>query len=928
MTEATRLPAIPAIPASADAGMRRVLDAAKENIDVLAGRRGDALDAAVTFRDLASGNANAALSEGGIATLVTPGTSGGETPPDLTPPPLPTGVAATTAFSNFYVVWDNPSYTAGHGHQYAEVYGAAYAGTGALPVFADAALLGQSLGAQFQYAASLGVQWHFWVKFVSVDGVEGGYAPDFATLPNGVSAKTGKVGSADLGAQIIDAAALADGAVVAAKFASGSAPTYLSATCPTLPDARYPAGVTLVNTTDFKVYRSTGSAWTCAQDGADIAAGSIAAGKLIAGTITAASGVIANAAITNLMVDTTTANRLIVSDANINSLAVTKLTAGAITASQYIQSQSFVAGSAGWRIHGNGTAEFAAACIRGQLTASQINTSGLFVGADFTSGVAANTTRVLALSSEAAVFPANSAGVITDLTGNATTARVMNGGVDESNLWAIAVTTTHVSASVSGNTTTITAIDGGYSAGYVTITASRSGYTSLVKTFNVSKAIAGAAGATGATGAKGATGATGAAGATGATGQRGLINATLATTKASAASLTDDFMTSCVGYLVTGFYGSTSPITGDVISFYNNRASPPWAKTYMYRSGYSPAWSAVTMFVDGNAVVTGTLSAAAIAAGQISVASTGGGYVGLGIAAPYAGKSASTTPLVAIRNAGSRPAMHIGDYSNGYATATYWLADVVTNGPLGMHIHTNIDKSTVDTGTSAVALRVDGCGEVAVLAGAGMTNSAGGASATSGKWFGAAGRFINAYSGTSRIVELCRGASPYYAVYAASGSGKSYVVDGVGPFTGFHAAAYDGAALPDPGDLLVDVEILSRRDVSGTLSRVAMSTGPRQRGVIGVFCDAAAFDETEWPGVTAPASMVHVNALGEGQINVCGEGGDIRLGDLIVASSMPGKGMAQQDDVVRSYTVARAREAVTFAAAEEVKQIACVYLCG
>lgn len=47
--------------------------------------------------------------------------------------------------------------------------------------------------------------------------------------------------------------------------------------------------------------------------------------------------------------------------------------------STYIQSTNFVTGSAGWRLQSNGTAEFGAASIRGQLTASQIDTRGLSI---------------------------------------------------------------------------------------------------------------------------------------------------------------------------------------------------------------------------------------------------------------------------------------------------------------------------------------------------------------------------------------------------------------------------------------------------------------------------------------------------------------------------------------------------------------------
>lgn len=74
--------------------------------------------------------------------------------------------------------------------------------------------------------------------------------------------------------------------------------------------------------------------------------------------------------------------------------------------------------------------------------------------------------------------------------------------------------------------------------------------------------------------------------------------------------------------------------------------------------------------------------------------------------------------------------------------------------------------------------------------------------------------------------------------------------------------------------------------------------------------------------------VVNVNALGEGMINVCGEGGDIEIGDLIVTSSIPGKGMKQADDLVRNITVAKSRQNVTFSGPTEVIQIACIYISG
>lgn len=86
------------------------------------------------------------------------------------------------------------------------------------------------------------------------------------------------------------------------------------------------------------------------------------------------AGYILNATIQNAQI----AN-LAVDDAKIANLGVGKLTAGSIAVGEYIQSTGFATGSQGWKIFGNGAAEFDAAVIRGQLTASQINSNGLSI---------------------------------------------------------------------------------------------------------------------------------------------------------------------------------------------------------------------------------------------------------------------------------------------------------------------------------------------------------------------------------------------------------------------------------------------------------------------------------------------------------------------------------------------------------------------
>lgn len=185
--------------------------------------------------------------------------------------------------------------------------------------------------------------------------------------------------------------------------------------------------------------------------------------------------------------------------------------------------------------------------------------------------------------------------------------------------------------------------------------------------------------------------------------------------------------------------------------------------------------------------------------------------------------------------------------------------------------------------------------------------------------------------------------------FYADGSGINY-----GPFTGAHDALLSVGESVEVGDIVVDVDCLVRRGVSNTLCHVRKSDQAYQKATVGVIARINGhLDNTYMPAVFDQNNMmiddygnafnqytavyndlkndynyVVMNALGEGQVQVCGENGDLEPGDLIVTSPTPGKGMKQADDVIRSYTVAKAREAVTFASPDEVKLVACIYLCG
>lgn len=90
--------------------------------------------------------------------------------PDVTPPPVPTGLAATGAFATVQVSWDVPVYEQGHGHSRTEVW------AGVTADIADAAKVAEAYAGPASFEWTLGSTAYVWARHVTNDGVAGDWA--------------------------------------------------------------------------------------------------------------------------------------------------------------------------------------------------------------------------------------------------------------------------------------------------------------------------------------------------------------------------------------------------------------------------------------------------------------------------------------------------------------------------------------------------------------------------------------------------------------------------------------------------------------------------------------------------------------------------------------------------------------------------------
>lgn len=190
-----------------------------------------------------------------------------------------------------------------------------------------------------------------------------------ANAVTAVKIEAGAVTTAKLAAGAVTADTLAANAVTAAKIEAGAVTTAkLAASAVTAIEIA--AGAVTAG-------KIAANAVTAAELAADavtagkIAAGAITATKLAANAIAVGSAAIENGAIVNAMI-----GNLAVDNTKIADLSADKLTSGTIAVGQFVQSTGYSSGQAGFRIDGDGNAEFNNATVRGTVFASD----GQFTG--------------------------------------------------------------------------------------------------------------------------------------------------------------------------------------------------------------------------------------------------------------------------------------------------------------------------------------------------------------------------------------------------------------------------------------------------------------------------------------------------------------------------------------------------------------------
>lgn len=385
-------------------------------------------------------------------------------------------------------------------------------------------------------------------------------------------------------------------------------------------------------------------------------------------------------------------------------------------------------------------------------------------------------------------------------------------------------------------------------------------------------------------------------------------------------------------------------------------------------AGAVTATKIAALSIDATKIVAGSIGADQIAANAITAGKIAAGAVS---ASNIAAGTITATQIAASTITSAQIA--------SYAITS---AKLDVNALAGHHASFDATKGTVD------ASPVLGAGQNSVVVSNGGLNTTCGVVGV-GKNYGTVGEAKLAGSSSASVLGWgstanttgVRGVSKdYAAVEGVSNNGygvqgvtsrsdgmwgistpnKTYSGGGYFPFTGAHIAFGKGEY--EIGDI-VDAVGSELINVDQSYIEVSVSNSSKSKAVIGVvttvnddpennlrknpvLCNETVVKygnvelleyntyKKEYTGfinylVENKYKEIGINALGEGGINVCSEGGNIEIGDYICSSSIKGKGMKQDDDLLHNYTVAKALEAVDWSEeSSNVKMIACTYHCG
>ena len=229
---------------------------------------------------------------------------------DTTAPSVPTSTGATGGIQTITAEWSNPSDI---DFKHVEVF---VNTSDSIPATPTSIVDGE----EYVVTGLTGVQTrYFWLKAVDFSGNKSAATTSFSASSQQAGSSDiadDAVGQDEIADDAVGSEQIEDGAIELAAFASNLSPVQVVSSLP----AGAVEGDMAYLTTDNKLYRYDGSAWTLAVDGADVTSGTLPANAIVANSITA--GQISAGAVNT---DELAANSVNADKIQVNSITANKI---------------------------------------------------------------------------------------------------------------------------------------------------------------------------------------------------------------------------------------------------------------------------------------------------------------------------------------------------------------------------------------------------------------------------------------------------------------------------------------------------------------------------------------------------------------------------------------------------------------------------